>query len=512
MNRLLLLFLVLAPLWGTAQSVLKNKNDKTPIEILNSDRVLYDEEIAKADRLIGNVRLKYKEAIMKCDSAYRYPNGDFEAFSTVRINQGDSLRLNGDRLYITNEDKQAKLRDRISLRDKDLTLTTEILDYDLETGVASYFGGGRIVSSENQNVLTSEQGFYDSESEFFHFRDSVVLKNREYTVLSDTLRYSGQTETAFFFGPTEIKSDNNTIYCSRGWYNTVSGVCQFTNRAEIWSKNTYLAGDSVYYEAERGFGEVFGGVVIQDTTSNYLIQGEYGWHNEENDRSLVTDRAQMIQFFDTDSLFLHADTLRAEPDSLGERLITAYEHVKFFKSDLQGKADSLTYAEEDSLLTLLGSPVLWSDANQISGELIDIKIFSGKIQQMDIYDAALIISEAAPESFNQIKGRNLTGYFKDNQLSQIHVKGNGQTIYFPVEEGEEKKAVGVNKAECSDVIIYVEGTEIQRIALIKKPSGAMHPLSKAADADRFLEGFFWDTMNRPLTREEIFSWIEEESE
>lgn len=481
---------------------------KTPIEILNADHVYFDKEIVDADRLIGNVRLKYKDAIMNCDSAYRYPEGDFEAFSNVRINQGDSLRLYGDRLFIQNEDKKALLRDKIRLTDKDLTLTTEILDYDLETGVASYYQGGKIISSSNNNVLTSQQGYYDSESEFFHFRDSVELKNPEYTVLSDTLKYSGKGEVAYFFGPTEIKSDKNTIYCNKGFYNTITEVCQFEQEATIWSDDTYLKGDSVYYEGESGFGEVFGNVSIRDTTSNYMIAGNYGWHNEEEERSLVTDQAEMIQFFGEDSLFLHADTLRSAPDTLGNQVITAYEHVKFFKSDLQGKADSLLYAENDSTLTLFGSPLLWSKENQISGKLIDILMFDGKIQQMDIYEDALIISEAAPEQYNQIKGRDLTGYFIDNELRKINVNGNGQTIYYPVEETDEgKKAVGVNRADCSDVIIYVEDSDIKRIALVNKPSGGLHPLSKASESDQFLEGFFWETENRPLQRSDIFNWV-----
>lgn len=497
---LVVAFFLLCESTGWAQT-------KTRIEILNSDVIRFDEAIAKADRLIGNVRLGYKQAIMHCDSAYRYPNGDFEAFSKVRIVQGDSLRLFGDRLYLTNADKKAKLRDNIRLTDKDRILTTEILDYDLETGVASYFDGGKIVSTQNDNVLTSREGYYDSESEFFHFRKEVLLKNPDYEVRSDTLKYSAPSETAFFFGPTTILTDDTEIDCRRGWYNTITEVCQFTRHARIRSRSTYLEGDSIYFEGKRGFGEVFQNVAIRDTTSNYLITGDYGWHDDQLGESLVTDRAEMVQFFGEDSLFLHADTLRALPDSGNYRRIRAFQRVKFYKNDLQGKADSLTYAERDSTLRLFGDPVLWSADNQISGDQVDIRLFSGVIDRMDIYGNAFIISEAAPESYNQIKGRNLTGYFSDNELRKIHVKGNGQTVYYPVEEGENgNTAVGVNRADCSNVMIYVKDNDIQRVALIDKPSGGLHPLFKASENDKLLDGFFWETENRPRSRDDIFNW------
>lgn len=480
---------------------------KTRIEILNSDVIRFDEAIAKADRLIGNVRLGYKEAIMYCDSAYRFPNGDFEAFSHVRIVQGDSLKLFSDNLYLVNADKKARMRDNIRLTDKDRVLTTEILDYNLETAVASYYEGGKIISTQNENVLTSREGYYDSESEFFHFRNDVLLENPEYEVRSDTLKYNAPAEIAYFYGPTTILTDDTEIECRRGWYNTITEVCQFTRHATIRSKSTYLEGDSIYFEGQRGFGEVFKNVAIRDTTSNYLITGQYGWHNDQLGESLVTDSAEMVQFFGEDSLFLHADTLRALPDSGNYRRIRAFQRVKFFKNDLQGKSDSLTYAERDSTLRLFGNPVLWSDENQISGDQVDILLFDGTIKRMDIYGNAMIISEAAPDSYNQIKGRNLTGYFKENSLERIHVKGNGQTVYYPVEENEDgTTAVGVNRADCSNVMIYVNDNEIQRITLIDKPSGGLHPLFKASENDKLLDGFFWETQNRPRSRADIFNW------
>lgn len=483
--------------------------ERMKVEILNADEGKLDPSISNAQRFLGNVKLKYNETIMTCDSAYRYPNGDFDAFSRVRINQGDTLQLYGDLLSINTQTRIAQLRDNIRMKDGQMTLTTDVLDYDFTTEIASYFNGGKIISSANQNVLTSEMGFYDSRSEFFQFRDDVELKNPEYTVLSDTLKYSNKGEVAFFHGPTTIRSDQNTIYCENGWYNTQTDICQFNENAWIQSKNTYMEGDSIYYNGNVGYGEVFENVMVQDTTTNYMIKGNYAKHDEVADVSLVTDRAEMIQFFDTDSLFMHADTLLAVPDSMNNKLIKAYAHVKFYKSDLQGKCDSLTFSETDSLLKMLGAPIIWSKQNQISGERIDMFLFEGKIDRMYINKSALIVSEAVPSKYNQIKGRELTGYFRDNELHKIIIEGNGQLVYFPTEEMEDgtQRVQGVNRADCSDISIIVENSEIIQVSLLDKPSGALHPMSKAGPKDLVLEGFFWESAQRPLKREDIFNWI-----
>jgi lipopolysaccharide export system protein LptA len=502
-SAVILLFIALCSyLPGSAQ-------EKAEVEILNANAILTDPDIVDADRLVGDVRLKYRNALMRCDSAYRYPSGDFEAFGNIAITQGDSIRVFGDNLYLERNAKECRLRNNIRLMDKELVLTTDVLNYNFETSVGSYFDGGKIVSTKNKNVLTSQEGFYDSKTEFFHFRRKVVMKNPEYTVKSDTLKYSGSGEVAYFFGPTWITARNSSIYCVDGWYNTISEVCQFRKGATITSGSQFLAGDSIYYRGKSGIGEVFGNVLIRDTTSSYVIDGNYGWHDEIQNKSLVTGAARMVQYFDDDTLFLHADTLRAVPDSLGKTLIRAYRHVKFFKSDLQGKSDSLNYNETDSLLRMFGKPVLWSDGNQISGEKIDIRVFDGKIQRMDIFNQAFIISEAADSAWNQIKGRDLIGYFSGNKLQKIHVIGNGQTIYYTTEKnGDEMKTTGLNRADCSDVMIYIVDNTIQRINLISKPKGALNPLRKLASEDRYLLGFSLDEDNRPTTPEEIFDWNE----
>ena len=65
--------------------------------------------------------------------------------------------------------------------------------------------------------------------------------------------------------------------------------------------------------------------------------------------------------------------------------------------------------------------------------------------------------------FNQIRGKNMTGYFTDNKLYQILVNGNGQTIYYG--KNKKEKNFGVNRADCSDLIIRVNENKVTQISL-----------------------------------------------
>ena len=113
-------------------------------------------------------------------------------------------------------------------------------------------------------------------------------------------------------------------------------------------------------------------------------------------------------------------------------------------------------------------PTIWSGDNQITGDTIRLLMSKGQLNKMYVDHDAFIASLVADSAYNQITGRALLGTFVNNSLSQIDINGNGQAIYYATEEDvEPPKILGVNKAECSDIIIYVEDNQIQRIALQK---------------------------------------------
>ena len=481
----------------------QNESNKTQVTIKQADRLYRDDRVSDAQVLQGNVIFEHDGALMYCDSALIF-HGDnsLEAYGNIKINQGDTISITGDSLFYLGDEKLAKLRGNIFFKEKDLKLTTNILNYDLNSGVATYHSGGTIVSSENSNKLSSKIGTYNSKTETLFFKDSVRLINPEYTIESDTLTYNTVMEVSYFHGPTFIRSDENLIYCEHGWYDTQNEISSFWRNTYIISKEQKLEGDSIYYDRNIGIGEAYGNVQITDTINNVIINGDIAIHDEKNDSSLVTGNAIFTQIEDLDTLYLHADTLTFKIDSTTKRQsFRGFHNVALFKKDLQARCDSIAYNEQDSLMHLFIDPIIWSDENQLTGETITLKKSGGKISNLFIEYEALIVSEIDTNNYNQIKGKTITGYFENNELDQIFVNGNGETIYFLGDEG--KPVTDMNKSICTNIEIKLDSSQIQTIKFITNPSSKMSPISSLSEKEKKLEGFHWKVSDRPKSREDL---------
>ncbi len=532
------------------------------IEILNADIIELDEALGtNAQRLIGNVELKHEDAIMTCDSAYFYSDSySVDAFSNVEIQQGDTLFLNGDRLHYEGETKIAEVRDNVTLIDKETILRTQYLDYDRTTDIAYYLGGGEITQGENE--LTSLQGYYYTQTDIFFFKDSVVIINPEHTIYSDTLKYNTNTEISHFYGPTEIYGDENYIYCESGWYDTRQDISLVSKNALLDSDGRILKGDTLYYERANGYGRARWNVEMIDTTQNVILRGNKGDYYEQEQLATLTDSALMIQVEDSDSLFIHADTLKSMRDTTlsslqdspqagqtassnrqnarqtsgdttqsaadttntadtdqynaqtgasarntqtgnDSRILLAYHKVKIYRSDIQGMCDSLVYIEKDSIFHFYQEPVLWSDENQLTAEKIELTTKNKQLHQIFLKSSSMLISKEDSAMFNQISGKQMTGYFSGNQLKRMDVIGNGQTIYYGTDQG---RVIGVNRAICSDLIIYLEDNKVRRVNYIQQPSGTYYPLEMFPPEESKLDGFIWLDQWRPVKREDVFVW------
>jgi len=459
-------------------------------------------EIANgAYRLIGNVVFEHGGAIMYCDSAYHYAAiNSLEAFSRVHLVQGDTIDCYGDYLTYDGNTKIARILRNVRLIGRNTELTTKELEFNVGTNTAFYRNHADIKSGDNK--LNSKVGYYYSRSEMYFFTDSVVLKNPEYAIFCDTLRYHTPTKISYFFGPTEIIGDSSYIYCEDGWYNTETDISMLKKKALVRNKLQTVKGDSLYYERNTGFGEGFNNIEVLDEEQNIILRGDHALLNQKTDSAQLTQNAVFIYITsDADSVFVHADTLRANPDSAGFRQLRAYYGVRLFKSDLQGMCDSLFYSTSDSILRLYDEPVLWSGENQLSADYIEIRTTNKQVSQVHMLQTALMISEEDSGKFNQIKGKTMIGYFRGNEAYRIDVRGNGQTVYYAKDRDE---LVGVNLAQSSNLTIYLKNNRPDNIRFYVLPTGTTYPLEMAPQEELILKDFKWLENRRPQNKEDIF--------
>ena len=213
----------------------------------------------------------------------------------------------------------------------------------------------------------------------------------------------------------------------------------------------------------------------------------------------------LTKIFETDSLFLHADTLYAVQDTAKkQKTYFAYRHVRIFKPDLQGQCDSLVYQTADSVIRFIGTPILWNGPNQLTAKSIDLHLAGEELHKMELTANAFITGKEDSLRYNQVKGRDMTGYFTDNKLSVIYVKGNGQSVYYI--RNKKKQLTGVNQADCSDMRIEIEDNKVNKIAMLTKPDATLYPVKQAEPSLMLLKDFAWHEKLQPLSKEDIFRW------
>src|SRR5450759_5076251 len=460
---MILLFFV--PSLQSQNSTIK-QTSKKKIELKNADEdlILRDPLTGKdIHYLKGNVQLKDNDVLMFCDSAYYYKNkNQVRAFSKVHIIQGDTLNLHGNYLFYDGTTGNAFVKGKVELIDKETHLYTDSLNYDVANRIARYNDRGRIIN--DKNTLTSIIGVYKVKDNLFHFKDSVKIVNPDYVMTADTMDYNTLSKIAYFTGPTELNGDSLYLYCEKGWYDTNKKITSVWKNAVIDNRQQIIHGDSLFFNDSTGYGESFGNVVIEDTINNLVVKGEYAWYYKQPERFMVTDRAMFIQVSKGDSLFLHADTISAitvsDTSAKGYRLMKAFHGCRIFSKNLQSKCDSLSYSFQDSVIRLYTAPVIWSDENQLTSDSMAVFTKNRQTDRLELYNSAFIVSQVDTIRFNQIKGRSLTGYFRNNELYKLDIKGNGESLYYLM-DGDN--VTGRNQSKCANIEVLVDKGKISEI-------------------------------------------------
>ena len=496
----LFLWLILILAFPPVLHAQRKKKQKNKVEILHADELSLDRP-RSLKKLEGNVQLKHQEVILSCDSALVYDNSNVvEAYSNVELNQGDTLFLYGDFIRYDGDARKALVVGNVRLMDQRSRLTTDRLEVDLNTNIGYYLTGG--VIEDDSTRIESVRGYYHSDSKNYYFKDSVHITTPQYEIFSDSMIYNTETDLTRFSGPTHIVGDSMDIYCEGGWYNRQQETFRFEKNASISTPERTVRGDTIFYERRTGFGRVTGHAVMIDTTRKVILSGAQAVYQSDPERTLMTGRALFRQYDPNgDTLYLHADTLRSFMDTAGKRVMTAYYGVRIFRKDLQGVCDSLAYSFADSVIRMFVQPVIWSGENQLSSD--DMELFT-KDEMMDHFEMhgnAMIISRYDSIRFNQIKGKKMFGYFRENELYRIDVNGNGESIYYPEDQG---KLIGMNRAECSNIIIFVEERKIKKIKLLKSPTGTLSPPPEGFSEDQRLKGFKWLSGERPAGPWDVF--------
>ena len=482
------------------------------IQIENADfQDINQFEIPDAVLLTGNVRVRHEGVVMTCNKAYFFQKENYiKAFGQVQMVQGDTLYLNSTYAEYNGNVKKAYATGNVVMRSPESSLVTDTIHFDRMKQEAFYKTKG-VITNRN-NTLKSDAGTYYVKEKKYRFLTAVELKNPEYTILSNHLDYYTSSGHSYLFGPSTITGKDNFIYTENGFYNTKKNVGHFLRKSYIKYKDRKIEGDSLYFDRTREFSSGTRNVKITDTINRAIIKGHYAELYKKQDSVYMTRRASVRYWVENDSMFVHAKKiyLTGKP---GARIIRGEKNVRFFKTDMSGKCDSLHSDQKVALTKLIGKPILWNGDKQLTGDVMHLigNNATEKLDSLKVLNNAFIISkDTLGAGFNQVKGINLYGKFRENKLYEVDVVKNNEVIYFM--RNDKNELIGIDKTACSRINMTLNGNDVDTITFFDRVNGTLYPEEDFPENVRKLRGFVWRIEERINSKEDIFPPEEAEAE
>ena len=191
-----------------------------------------------------------------------------------------------------------------------------------------------------------------------------------------------------------------------------------------------------------------------------------------------------------------ADSLAVPADSV-YRLLKGFRDVRIYRSDFQAVCDSITAISTDSTIHMYIDPVLWNQSNQITSDVMDVFTENQQITRAEFVGTPMMVAELDTLHYNQVAGKQMTAYFRDNAIYRNDVNGNARTIYY-MQDGEPPQITGVGVIESGDCSFYIEDKQVVTIVYRKDPDWNIYPMDKIpADQELYLKGFKWEGARRP---------------
>jgi lipopolysaccharide export system protein LptA len=424
---------------------------------------------------------------------------------------------------------EAYFKDSVTVVDSLFTLRSDTLKYNTRTQT-TFFLGPTLITRENSRIYC-EDGYYDIPNRKAEFRQNAQYLSEGRRASAEVILYDGEKSEITLSGDAFIEEEGRMAIADRIRYNELEDISYLEGNARFIQEGRLVTGDTIIYfgktdsyttrgqgflqdstqqlraealnyDAATGEGTAFGNVLWRDTVENTTIVCDSAVYNRNSDYLIATGgRPLFLTAIEGDTLYMSSDTLvsRMQPtdttlqDSM--RVLLAYPDVRVFKSNLQAVSDSLAYHSADSIFHFFGDPIIWSDTSEFIADTIDVQLANDKIDRIFLKENAMVITSPDAIYFNQVKGRNITALFRNNELYRTDVVGNAEAVYYILDE--RNAYVGPNRTACSEIALFFENNQVTDIRFYDQPSGSIDPMLISPKAGIKLEGFLWEEKRRP---------------
>ncbi|NIF04202.1 organic solvent tolerance protein OstA [Chryseobacterium sp. Tr-659] len=492
----------------------KQVRPEDKVKIIHADEIKKNPEKYDGNQYFtGHVQIEHQGSILTADEVVLYNEENFvKAIGNTRLQNTDgSVITAGEMEYDANTQKGVA-RKNVVLTDPKQTIKTDILYYDRLANQAYFNTGGTI--SDGQNVTYAKVGTYFLNTRIVDLTGNVKIETPQYIIEGPNIKQNQNTKIADFLGPTTITSKTNPrnrIYTEKGTYKMDSKEAFLTKNSKIFYNEKILTGDDMYYNQLTGFGTATGNVTLDDPKEKRYIKGGYGEIFEKKDSAMMTKNPYAVKIMEKDSVYFAAEKIISyqRPDSLDIKVkksyLRAYKKARIYKSNAQGRADSIAFNETDGVMHMYTKPILWSGEKQVTGDKVEayFNTKSENIDSLKVIGNAFAISKVdsltLKDEFNQVKGKFMTVYYEKNDIKEARVIGNAQSIVYVDDTDQETKKperIGITLSTCGIIGALFEERALQIISCSIGANSDTYPMSKIEPARRKFPDFNWNTKDR----------------
>lgn len=526
--RIILFLLIFISAFSSAQDnkttqmdpYIQNKGKPLPavrpedkVKIIHSDEFRKDTKYEGNQYMVGHVQIEHQGSVLYADEVILYNDQSLvKAIGNAKLQNADGSVITAHEMEYNGVTQKGVARKNVVLTDPKQTIKTDILYYDRLANQAYFDTGGTI--SDGQNVMYTKSATYFLNTKMIDFVGNVKIDNPDYIIEGPNIKQNQNTKVAEFFGPTTITNranPKNRIYTERGTYRMETKEAFLTKNSKIFYNDKILTGDDMYFNNITGFGKATGNVTLDDPLERRYIKGGYGEVFQKKDSAMMTQSPYAVKIMEKDSIYFAAEKILSyqKPDAtditLKKSFLRAYKKARIFKSNAQGRADSIAFNETDGIMHMYTNPILWSGEKQVTGDKVEA-YFNTKTENIDslkVIGNALAISKVdslnLKDEFNQVKGKFMTVYYENNDIKEARVVGNAQSIVYVDDVDQETKQpqrIGITLSTCGIIGALFEEKGLQIISCSIGANSDTYPMSKIEPEKRKFSDFNWNTKDR----------------
>ncbi len=524
----------------------QQKPKKEKVVVKNFDFIQRFKDKYEGNQLFsGNVIVEYKGDLIYADSAIVYQDKNLAViWSNAKLVSKDKT-ITADKMEYDGNTTIAKAFKNVTLTDPGSRITADYMEYNRTTEIATGIGkvevktptqqissekmiyerlSGNIIVNDTYKTIGSDGTLiegrnvvYNTKSKSANFGSEVFITNKDYTIYSRKMTTNDTTGLTTFRDYSKITRRNDPsqyIITSDGDFNKKTGEAWLRENSKVFYQGKTLTAKKLYFNDKTGFGKGEGNVMLDDPKEKRFLKGDYGEAYRYLDSAYVTKNAYAVKAFDKDSLYISADTLLAvkRHDVDSTSLVKAFHKARFYKSNANGKADSLIYNQTKGLMQFYKDPILFSGDNQVTGDFIEAytNAKTEKLDSMKVFNNAFAIAKVdslKENEFNQIKGKYLTVLFQDDKIDFVNVQENAVALTYMDDTDAKTKKIeryGINISYCGIIEVDLVGKDVDKVACRIKSDGKLYPHSQFPDELRYLPDFKWRIKERLNTWKDIF--------